>query len=523
MTVKVPVLVSMIFFQCLSVSADNLKADSPAGTDSKVVHYSDFGAKGDGKTDDLDAIVKAHAFANEHGLAVKADSQATYYIGGRDKTAIIQTDTDFSTAKFIIDDRSVRNIKAHIFAVRSKHKPFDLKGVTSLEKNQRKINISLPTRCLVTVKNSNVKNYIRFGRNQNNGSALTDILLVDPDGKIDSSTPVLWDFKEVTGIKAQPVDKKPLTITGGHFTTIANNAESKYTYHARGIAIRRSNVHIDGLEHYIKGEGEHGAPYGGFINISNCVNVTVRDTVLTGHKTYRTIGRAGLPVSMGSYDISVHKAVNVSFYNCRQSNDIKDRRYWGILGSNYCKNLVYDGCTFSRFDAHKGVYNATIRNSTLGHMGINAIGHGTLTIENSTVYGRTFVNLRRDYGSTWKGDFVIRDCVFIPNCGRPARASLIGGYNTGRHDFGYTCYMPQRITIDTLRIDDSNHPDNYSGPKIFADINPELKKTNSPGKFPIVPTKKVIIKNVTTASGKPLRLSDNPVMFSDVKVKRITD
>src|SRR5690606_2670726 len=67
------------------------------------VQYSDLGAKGDGKTDDMDAIAAAHAIANQEGLPVKADKGANYYIGGKVLTAIIQTDTDFGTAEFIID------------------------------------------------------------------------------------------------------------------------------------------------------------------------------------------------------------------------------------------------------------------------------------------------------------------------------------------------------------------------------------------------------------------------------------
>ena len=109
---------------------------------------------------------------------------------------------------------------------------------------------------------------------------------------------------------------------------------------------------------------------------------------------------------MGTYDISANRALNVSFINCSQTNDINDRTYWGILGSNYCKNMLYDSCVFSRFDAHMGVANATIRNSTLGQMGINAIGSGTLTVENRTIRGTTLVNLRSDYGSTGQGEFV---------------------------------------------------------------------------------------------------------------------
>ena len=87
----------------------------------------------------------------------------------------------------------------------------------------------------------------------------------------------------------------------------------------------------------------------------------------------------------------------MSFVNCSQTNDINDNRYWGIFASNYSKNISFDNCILSRFDAHMGVYNATIRNSTLGYMGVNAIGSGNFLIENSTVRGRSFINLRPDY------------------------------------------------------------------------------------------------------------------------------
>ena len=483
-----------------------------------LVRYSDFGARGDGKTDDIDAIAAAHAFANQHGLLVKADDGGTYYIGGKERTAVIRTDTDFGTAAFIIDDTEVQNRNASIFMVSSSLRPFKLEAISSLKRNQEKIDVSLPGTCLITVTNSHVKHYIRFGLNQDNGSPQTDIFVVDKNGNVDMDAPIIWDFDQITDITALPIDEDTLNITGGRFTTIANKAESKYTYYSRNIAIRRSNVLVDGLEHRVTGEGDHGAPYGGFINISDCSYVTVKNTILTGHKTYSTIGSAGKPVSMGSYDISVGRALNVSFVNCSQTNDINDRTYWGILGSNYCKNLLYDHCTFSRFDAHKGVANATIRNSTLGHMGINAIGSGTLTVENTTIRGRSLINLRSDYGSTWQGEFVIRNCIFVPAGGSPTSAALISGSYSGQHDFGYTCYMPERITIENLHIDDSNHPEDYQGPAIFTDFNPQMTDDSYQEKFPYVKTREVILRNVTTASGKALRLSDNPFMFKDVKV-----
>jgi lipoprotein-anchoring transpeptidase ErfK/SrfK len=483
------------------------------------VRYSDLGATGDGKTDDIDAIAAAHAYANRNGLTVKADEGATYYIGGKSRTAVIMTDTDFGTAAFIIDDTDVENRNAHVFMVASGKQPFKPEGIKAIRRNQEKVDVSFPGTCIVTVTNSNVKRYIRFGPNQNAGASQTDIFIVDKNGNVDMDAPIIWDFDQITDITALPIDETTLTIKGGRFTTIANKAESKYTYYSRGIAIRRSNVVVDGLEHRVTGEGDHGAPYGGFINIGDCSYVTVRNTILTGHKIYQTIGAAGVSVSMGTYDININRALNVSFVNCSQTNDINDGNYWGIMGSNYCKNLLLDNCTFSRFDAHMGVANATIRNSTLGHQGINAIGSGTFTVENSTIYGRNLINLRSDYGSTWQGDLIIRDCIFVPAGGKTASASLVGGSNSGQHDFGYTCYMPERIIIENLKIDDSNHPENYQGPAIFGNFNPRFTDGSYVEKYPYVITKEVILRNVTTNSGKSLRLSDNMYMFRDLKVK----
>lgn len=479
-----------------------------------VVRYEDFGAKGDGKADDSEAIAKAHEFANQHRLPVRANDSATYYIGGLDRTAVIETDTDFGSAKFVIDDTDVENISSCVFSVSSIHDPIKIEGIVSLHRNQPKIDARLPARCLVHATNSGVKHFIRKGLNRNSGTSQSDVFLVDADGTVDPTTPILWDFAQVTDIVAYPADDMTMTITGGRFTTIANAAESKYTYYARGISISRSNVVLDGLEHRITGEGAHGAPYRGFIMIGNCADVTARNTLLTGHMTYTTIGSANASVSMGSYDISLNRALNITLENVKQTNSIHDNRYWGIMGSNFCKNLVLDGCSLSRFDAHQGVYNATIRNSTIGHMGILAIGGGTLLVDNTTIRTRHFIGFRPDYGSTWRGEVIIRNSVFAPP--NPTDAMLFSGNNTGDHDFGYPCTMPERITLDRLHVDDGKVPADYQGLAIFGNFNPDFKADSTPQAYPYTPTKEIIMRNVTAASGKPLRVSNNAPMFRGI-------
>ena len=106
----------------------------------------------------------------------------------------------------------------------------------------------------------------------------------------------------------------------------------------------------------------------------------------------------------------------------------------------------------------------------------------------------------------------------MPSGGRPVSAALKNGSYSGQHDFGYTCYMPERITIENLHIDDSNHTEDYKGPAIFADFNPKMIDDSYEEKYPYVKTRNVILRNVTTAGGKALRLSDNPFMFKNVKI-----
>lgn len=495
----------------LTLNFNGYAQTPPSGTDP--VRYEDFGAKGDGTTDDFEALVKAHAHANKMNLPVKANDAATYYLGGGDRTIVVMTDTDFGKAKFIIDDTHVKNCRADVFDVCSALKPIKLKGVDSLSVNQRRIDVKLPGPCLVLASDSSTKRFIRMGLNQNNGSSQTDVFLVDEAGNVDPKTPIIWDFKRVSSIEAFPLDTAKLTLRGGHFTTIANSKESPQ-YHSRGIRVRRSNVLIQGLEHRVTGEGEQGPPYGGFIVISGCANVMVKDTVLSGHKTYYKIGSAGKRVSMGSYDISLSRAVNVALINVTQANSIMDRTRWGVIGTNFCKNLSYEGCALSRFDAHQGVTHATIRNSTIGYMGVLLTGFGEFLIENSTVQGTHFIGLRQDYGSTWSGNITIRNCRFITGQG----GTILNGFNNGQHDFGYLCQMPGRLVVDGLTIEDEKS--SKKAPVVFGNFNPSLTSDAYQQPFPYAITREVVLKKVTTASGMPVTLSKNDFMFRSVKVER---
>ena len=121
----------------------------------------------------------------------------------------------------------MENNKAAVFLVDSNLESFTPEGISSLKRNQEKVNVTLPGPCLISLTDANVKRYIRYGANQNKGASQTDIFMVDKDGNVDMNTPIIWDFDQVTSISAQPIDQETLTIKGGKFTTIANQEESE--------------------------------------------------------------------------------------------------------------------------------------------------------------------------------------------------------------------------------------------------------------------------------------------------------
>ncbi len=482
----------------------------------RPVSYEAFGAVGDGVADDLPAIVEAHAFANAHGLPVKSRPDATYHLGRRALTAIIATDTDWSTSRFVIDDTDVENHRESLFAVRSLLEPVTL-SIPRLSRDQRRLDLKPPSDCWVRVENEHQRRYIRRGLNQNNGTPQRDCFILRRDGTIEGA--IDWDYDTITRVEAHPIDERPLILAGGVFTTIANHMKQEigYNYWSRNIAISRSHTTVTGLTHHVVGETDVGHPYSGFLAVRRCANVTLRDCFVTGHKTYTTIGSAGEPVPMGSYDLIADDVVNFTMRGVRM-DDICDSTRWGVIGTNFCKNILLENCTLSRMDTHQGVSGTyTIRGCTLGHMGLNAIGRGTLTVENSTVNGRSFISLRRDYGSTWEGTIVIRDSRWIPACGAAIQPHLISVSNDGQHDFGYPCFMPQEVIIDGLAIDDSNHPEDYEGPYLFTDPDGSTPDTTA-RPFPYRLTEQVTIRHLTTASGRTLRTSPDPELTSRVRV-----
>jgi hypothetical protein len=172
-----------------------------------------------------------------------------------------------------------------------------------------------------------------------------------------------------------------------------------------------------------------------------------------------------------SYVVSLENASDLQgMYVDDENTGLADDRYWGIMGSNFSRNLHHENIYINRFDAHAGFWNGSIVNSTIGSH-INIIGGGTFLLDRVTRIGNSanFMDMRLDYGSSFDGDIIMKDCVFEAKYGyntmrgtsynKNARetayifwtawASPAEDYLTW--DFGYTCSLPENITIDNFK------------------------------------------------------------------------
>lgn len=429
-----------------------------------VVRYSDFGAKGDGVTDDFDAIIAAHAYANKSGQRVEADSGATYYIGGGRRTAIVMTDTDWKDAKFIIDDSQIplEDRDYNVFSVRGSYasRRVTLPENFTLTAGQTNIGMTFDQDMMLSLSSDHHRIFIRRGGNSNSGNVQQEMILVDRSGNVDPTTPILYDYPSTMTMTAYRLDETPIRLAGGTFTTVVNTVSAIPSggFYARGLGISRMNTTVSGVTHLLSGEPEYDendyskscCPYTGFYYIAYAANVRIENCVLSAHTTYKAVwpegsANAGNVVSQGTYDTQANHAVSVTWYGCTQGEQsITDGSKWGVMASNFCKNLTYDHCTLSRLDAHCGMWNASVLDSQI--QTLSCIGGGTLTLKNVVKYGNTIVSLRTDYGSTWNGDVVI-DGLEVVNTAETVTL-LSGAWYA--HDFGYPCHLPTNISIRNL-------------------------------------------------------------------------
>ncbi len=468
---------------------------------------------------------------------------------------------------------------------------------------------------LIRVTNSLHRDFIRHGSNQNSGNPRTDVFVVSKDGTISEETPIVYEFDNISKIEIFRTDDKPITIENGNFINICCRAVSSTTYTTpngvvtryandwvgfqRTLGLFRCNTTVKNLTHNVSNEPVFGSipagsgyikdtlhnnygsrhesyPYYGFLYIYNTYNFNAYDCQITGHTTYyedkpataSTGWQIPNPVAMGTYDLIVEYSSHVYLHNVYQINSsspntgLADGRYWGIMSSNGARNMYFYDCKINRFDAHRGFWNAELYNTEIGHS-FQVVGGGRLIADGVTKWTKgNFLMFRGDYGATFNGDIILKDCVYeaydtyntvigqkvtttMPNnTGRRADCVIFDpqydGTNTGymadnpktpeKGDadfsgaywmwyFGYDCYMPRNITIDNFTYKGTGKLAvfDYLPDEIFTKTYTDDESvTDKTVKYPYIITETVTFKNTKTLI--PLVFDENAKELNGIKV-----
>ena len=165
----------------LSSSKAKISADYTLTRDVRNIYYNDYGAVGDGLTDDFFAIKECHDYANLWGHTVNAGangqtdaSKYTYYIGAANGTnsITVKTDTYWNCCSFIWDDRDIpdpgqgKGYEAPIFKIVSEKKSYSISGsklpVNSLPSGSTTIGDWKPAeKVMVSIYDNTKRHYIR--------------------------------------------------------------------------------------------------------------------------------------------------------------------------------------------------------------------------------------------------------------------------------------------------------------------------------------------------------------------------
>ncbi len=525
------VLIAVITVLCVNIFVGCNNSDPDDAKFVNAVSYAEFGAVGDGVTDDFAALKKAHVYANEKGVPVKAEKGKKYYVAPHEDCIPVKTDVDWTDAEFIIDDKSAdkdsRVWQYPLFIVKRDADPVDVEvpeGMT-VASGQTKLDLTFAKPTMLMIYNDNHDDFIRYGTGLAGFSEpRLVVLLVDENGNVDQSTPLQRDYDTVTRIVAYPTDDSPLLLRGGKFTTIANDDPIAMHYYWRNIKIERSNVTVKNVQHYVTEEGEEGSPYCGFFRVEYACNVLFENCVLTAHKIYYN----SYGIYQGTYDTALKCCNKVKYLNCTQANDICGPTY-GVICTDLCKNLYMLGCKFSRFDAHMGVYNATIKDCELGQH-VSITGGGTLLVENVITYAKKgtwfnrFITLRHDYGSFFDGDVIVRNCTMYSE--RGINYLIAGGWNDW--DFGYEIRYPRTVTIDNVRLITDTEEFDHNCLYIFCKQSDTSYADALKSKNPPILTEKVIIKNnINPKTGEPKTVfkiapEDAGDWFKDVVIDNVS-
>lgn len=422
---------------------------NPGRMEMRGVSYADFGAKLDGVTDDTEAVMPCHAYANAHGCPVFQHSGTVYMetaqhrLNGLPHNVEIKTDVDWTGTTFLIkppieDERIV-------FAVSPDEEKEDV-GLAAWQIDQLhddRMNIDFlknyPNELVTFMIEREYPDIVigmRDGWEESsypetsyysesaavdrNGALIDGHLFLDISDRMPRDPAVSDPTQNITGhvkMRRRSILDTPITIKGGTFK-LAYEGRFVNPYY---LYISRSNVTIEGLKCDAGPRYESGDLHyrGELIRADYAYNLCFRDCMMENFSNF-------LPANMAhennvSYVLVCTHCSSVLIDHC------EFLRGWGPIQTSWCKRLTVRDSIMGRVDNHYGCRDYLIQGCTMvtSHSNINVgYGDGYLTVRDTkfikttdydTMFNSRLIYCREDYCSIFQGNITLENIQIETN------------------------------------------------------------------------------------------------------------
>ena len=365
----------------------------------------DFGAIGDGVSDDTEAVRKAHAAANSIGAKVSYSGIKHMAIQA-DARIFINTDTDACGCK-------IKPLNGMVPSPPSWGTEFN-----------RTFVVSDPDSPVITVTGVTTTGSLKKGSitplkgiiEEPNCYAYLTAPLQIPNRYMDGTDNYSQSFATSWGGTVYLPLSTDLSAYQGQLTVSYRRGSKpiKLTNfvldnhginHQQFIVIERCNVTIDGFK--VDSDSTSATPtVNALILIYQCANIHINNVDSACQLTERPAD--------GTYVMQYRYAANV-FVSKFKSLGWFTSDTWNAVAGDHLNGLYFSKCQIRRIDVHAGVHNLFIDDTVLSGTGVfYGWGGGELRITNCKAINTPLLTSRVDYGGNWFGNMII-DGVTLEN------------------------------------------------------------------------------------------------------------